>query len=199
MVWRHFYDPDTVLVSKTLDYGKKWSKIVELTGDTPMAPFDQPTVPTTAGSSNLIGDTLVAGGMVTHYSWPSDSSKVAYRADQDDNDTFELFIGHRSNFARTYWHIAFNAAGAIYDNVALEKDYNLKFRHAVGVTPDGWTLEIAIPFKSLGLSGPPLGKTWRGNFCRARCTTPREMSTWANVEKKFHDTKTFGEWTFAAE
>jgi VCBS repeat-containing protein len=46
LVWRHFFDPDLILMVKTRDYGKKWSKPAELTGTVPMAPFDQPTIST---------------------------------------------------------------------------------------------------------------------------------------------------------
>jgi len=46
LVWRHFFDPDTMLMAKTEDYGKKWSKPEELIGTVPMAPFDQPTIST---------------------------------------------------------------------------------------------------------------------------------------------------------
>jgi len=46
LVWRHFFDPDTILMAKTEDYGKKWSKPEELIGTVPMAPFDQPTIST---------------------------------------------------------------------------------------------------------------------------------------------------------
>ena len=46
------------------------------------------------------------------------------------DDTLEIFIGHRPNFAGTYWHIALNAANAVLDNVALDRDYNIDLRSA---------------------------------------------------------------------
>jgi hypothetical protein len=48
LVWRHFFDPDAVLMVRTSNYGKKFSKPVDLTADTPMHPFDQPTISTTS-------------------------------------------------------------------------------------------------------------------------------------------------------
>ena len=45
--WRHFFDPDAIIVRKTVDYGVKWSNPEVLT--TEMAPFDQPTIPAGLG------------------------------------------------------------------------------------------------------------------------------------------------------
>jgi len=117
-----------------------------------------------------------------------------------DDDTFELFIGHRPDFTDNYWHVAFNPNGAWYDNVALERDYNLRFRHAASRDAEGWNVEAAIPFKSLGrLREPPFGKTWHGNLCRTRKPTKREVSSWAGIEEGFHEPKSFGEWRFAGK
>ncbi|MEE4272309.1 MAG: sialidase family protein, partial [Thermoanaerobaculales bacterium] len=55
--WRHFYSPDAILMIKTKDYGKKWSKPVAVTGDiVPMAAFDQPTISTTVAPVQIAGD-----------------------------------------------------------------------------------------------------------------------------------------------
>ncbi|MGD8440359.1 MAG: sialidase family protein, partial [Holophagae bacterium] len=39
MIWRHFWDPDAILMVKSTDYGKKWSKPVNLTETVPMVAF----------------------------------------------------------------------------------------------------------------------------------------------------------------
>lgn len=116
-----------------------------------------------------------------------------------DDDTVEVFIGQRTDFKDSYWHIAFNANGAWYDNVALERDYNLEFKHAVHRGVDGWDVEIAVPLKNLGVHDPPLGKSWRGNFCRNRKPGVREVSSWASIEDGFHEPANFGVWRFAAQ
>jgi cellulose/xylan binding protein with CBM9 domain len=116
-----------------------------------------------------------------------------------EDDTFELFLSNKGNFTHNYWHVAFNALGSYYDNVALERDYNLEFTRAASIGKDAWCVEIAIPFKSLGLGKPPLGKTWRGNFCRIRKGPPREVSSWSGVEEGFHEPKSFGKWLFASD
>ena len=48
LVWRHFFIPDAVLMVKTTNYGKKFSKPVDLTADSTMYPYDQPTIATTS-------------------------------------------------------------------------------------------------------------------------------------------------------
>jgi hypothetical protein len=51
MFWRHFFSPDAILMTKSTNFGDKWSKVVEVTGDLAMAPFDQPTIPIDAFGS----------------------------------------------------------------------------------------------------------------------------------------------------
>ena len=52
MIWRHFWNPDAILMVKSANYGKKWSKPVVVAGDVvPMAAFDQPTISTTLAPS----------------------------------------------------------------------------------------------------------------------------------------------------
>jgi hypothetical protein len=48
LVWRHFFSPDAMLMISSKDYGTKWTKPVVLTQGPPLAPFDQPTLATTA-------------------------------------------------------------------------------------------------------------------------------------------------------
>ncbi len=48
LVWRHFFDPDAIIMVKTQDYGKKFSKARNITADFPMYPYDQPTIATTS-------------------------------------------------------------------------------------------------------------------------------------------------------
>ncbi len=47
LVWRHFFSPDAMVMTKTEDFGKRWTRIQELTGDPPFEKFDQPTISTT--------------------------------------------------------------------------------------------------------------------------------------------------------
>jgi hypothetical protein len=60
LVWRHFYTPETIVMIKTEDYGKRFTKPIELTGDIPMAAFDQPTLSAWDGESPPSPDYLTA-------------------------------------------------------------------------------------------------------------------------------------------
>ena len=46
--WRHFNGPDSIVMTKSLDFGGSWSRPEQIIGSTPMAPFDQPTISTQA-------------------------------------------------------------------------------------------------------------------------------------------------------
>ena len=48
VLWRHFFDPDTIIMTKTLDYGNKWSNPKSIIGPGSIAAFDQPTIPSNA-------------------------------------------------------------------------------------------------------------------------------------------------------
>jgi hypothetical protein len=42
--WRHFFDPDAIIWTRTVDYGVKWSAPAILTTSPALEPFDQPTI-----------------------------------------------------------------------------------------------------------------------------------------------------------
>jgi len=53
--WRHFNDPDAILLAKSTSYGKWWSWPKTVTQHVPMAAFDQPTI--------TAADAFAAGAM----------------------------------------------------------------------------------------------------------------------------------------
>ena len=46
--WRHFFDPNAIIATKSTDFGGSWTSPEVITDLTPLVPFDQPTIPTTA-------------------------------------------------------------------------------------------------------------------------------------------------------
>jgi hypothetical protein len=56
MIWRHFFAPDAILMVKSTNLGARWSKPAVLTSGPSMAPFDQPTIPTTTAPVQIAGD-----------------------------------------------------------------------------------------------------------------------------------------------
>jgi len=59
-----------------------------------------------------------------------------------------------------------------------------------------WTVEIAIPFKTLGVSPPRDGEVWRMNFCRDFSgeieRTTKGWTSWAFTQGKFANSDKFG-------
>lgn len=69
-----------------------------------------------------------------------------------------------------------------------------------------WAVEIAVPFQTLGLSGPPTdGSRWRINFTRDHAAQPgksRTMSDWTSwspIQGRFDAIKQFGTAVFIAD
>ncbi|MCK5803074.1 MAG: hypothetical protein KAI66_09590, partial [Lentisphaeria bacterium] len=67
---------------------------------------------------------------------------------------------------------------------------------AAGQTHDGsWTMEIRIPFASLGVSCPKDGETWNAAFARI-ARARRETSSWNESGRGFHEPVRFGRLVF---
>ncbi|GEM_PF-934547 len=66
-----------------------------------------------------------------------------------------------------------------------------------------WTVEIAIPFETLGVSAPKDGEVWRMNFCRDISgeteRTPKGWTSWAFTQGKFANPAKFGYVKFKQE
>jgi hypothetical protein len=86
--------------------------------------------------------------------------------------------------------IAVNAGGVV------RKRGRVFLEAAAAVGGDGWTVEFALPFSSLGQDAPRAGARWRGNFARRRVGPPIERSTWSRTEERLSDGRAFGEWRF---
>ena len=64
----------------------------------------------------------------------------------------------------------------------------------------GWCVEIAIPFRSLGVKPPKKGERWRFNLCRTRPggdgISSTELSSWAPLKKGYNELDAFGSLIF---
>ncbi|MDA0841354.1 MAG: hypothetical protein O2857_26620, partial [Planctomycetota bacterium] len=64
-----------------------------------------------------------------------------------------------------------------------------------------WTLEVAIPYTSLGIAAPKTGEKWRFNLCRNRPkgdNFDRELITWNPLQTRFKELDLFGTIIFSA-
>ena len=131
---------------------------------------------------------------------PRDAKRI-YRT-----DCVEALIGpmpsdedrEMSIFPKDHWHVTASCAGSLWDAAWRGKRYdvkvNLPIRHAARVNRSDYVVEMAIPWKGLGL-GDPAGKAWRVNLCREN-PARRENSSWNPVETGFVNAPDFGTWVF---
>jgi hypothetical protein len=90
--------------------------------------------------------------------------------------------------------VAVNSKGVV--NVTPETA-NVKTVAVVG--EKGWTVEMSVPFRELGISPPSAGTVLQGNFVRGRRGTGYEMSAWSRVEEQLGDERAFGELQFGTK
>jgi len=87
------------------------------------------------------------------------------------DDCVELFLDPL-NDGSTYYHFIVNSLGLQYDGRCLagEKTENGKWdgvwEAKTAKEKDYWTVEMAIPFATLGLAEGKVKNEWGGNFCR---------------------------------
>jgi len=100
--------------------------------------------------------------------------------------TAELFLDTNHD-GHTYYQLAANLLGNRYDGYMKDKKWNADWQVAVKIDKHSWTMEIGIPFKSLGISMPEKGSAWGLNVCRNRAGGPQNSSSWAAVGGNFHN------------
>ena len=102
-------------------------------------------------------------------------------------EAIELFIEPKHGDG-DYYQIAANAAGSVYDSHRTEAVWDTGAEAAAKVQAGGWGLEVAIPWKGLGMTGPKAGMDLGFNVCRDRTLdNARQWTCWAQVAANFHD------------
>ena len=97
----------------------------------------------------------------------------------------------------TYFQFITNTIGTCFDQklgfsgTEGGVHWNGQWKSAAKVYNNKWTIEIAIPFKSLGLETPKNGASWYVNLARERWAGKHENSTWAPVVGNFHNPSFF--------
>ena len=89
------------------------------------------------------------------------------------------------------WEAEYFPNGAIN-----QKGYNPEYQVAAAKNADNWTVEVAIPWKELGLTMPAPGTVYRGNFCRQREVGGLELTTWSGSQKTFLQAEYYGTFKF---
>jgi len=115
-----------------------------------------------------------------------------------EDDSIELFVA-TDPARKTYYQFIVNAADVMFDGKGWDKAWNGKWTAATGREPDGWTLEIAIPWATLGCPVPALGSQLGMELVRTRPQDQtREMLQWApTTDGNNHNPAMFGSIRFA--
>ena len=95
------------------------------------------------------------------------------------DDTVELFIDVNHD-RKTYYKFAANTAGVRKDVKDGNSKWNGDYRAVPGTGKDAWFVEMAIPWKTLGLDGPPARGTVFGlNVQRNHWQQGKQILQWA--------------------
>lgn len=114
-----------------------------------------------------------------------------------NNECVELFVNPQANQV-SYLHFIVDLLGQRRD--ALGSDafgYNPRWESAARRQRDGWQVEMAIPFASLGVPAPQTGEAWYANLCRER-KAEAELSAWQPTYGGFAAPGRFGLWVFGS-
>lgn len=96
-----------------------------------------------------------------------------------------------------FYHFILNPHNVIYDEVANDKtisaaEYNPDISSGAVIGNNGWTAEMAIPWKEIGISEPAPGQKIYINFARVRDGAKKEYSSWSQFHSGFLETNRFG-------
>lgn len=128
------------------------------------------------------------------------SEKIRDSGNTWADDSVELFIGIGPEESKSYYHIAVNAHGSIYDSYEGNVAWNGNNIKAGTVRKEGyWDVEIQIPFEDLDVAKvkAALGQPWRFNIVRHRPIhkAPEELeeAAWSPTgTTKSHEPSKFG-------
>lgn len=130
---------------------------------------------------------------------PADVPAAAKEAAPDGNvwrdDCIEFFVDPMRRMG--FWQLAVNAIGTLADlevppgRGAARWQWQSQAKVATAPLGDGFAVEIALPFASLGEFPHTPGTVWGVNFTR-QGKSGGGNSTWAPVGKDFHNVQNFG-------
>ena len=89
-------------------------------------------------------------------------------------------------------HFAVSAGGMLYDSRNNDKAWNGDWTATAKRTPEGWAVEVRIPWATLGLSGQPKPGVEMGFNAGRVCNADGESSQWSLTEGSGHQPMRFG-------
>ncbi len=122
--------------------------------------------------------------------------KVYSRTEPWEGDCIEVFIGPAGE-GQSYFHFIVDTAENTYNGVNEQgQEQAISFEWAAKClkSTNSWTVEMALPFASLGCAAPKDNQRWDFNVGRERYTQ-KEMSSWAALGE-FTQRRRFGKLAF---
>jgi hypothetical protein len=157
-------------------------------------------------------------GTITRAAYDGDSLYLAFQCDEptpaalqalgsarDDEamwtgDCVEIFVAV-GDAPQPFVHFIANPRNVTWDAYCRNEDeedlsYNPKWQSAAAIGEKAWFVEMALPWKEIGIAPPKPGLACRVNICRKR---GHERSTWSQVMHGFVAPEYFGFWIFDGE
>ena len=167
-----------------------WQRPPDVTNMAEMTLDRKPSVPTTFWLTYDASNLYVAG----RCSETNLNGLVATTTQRDGNcwldDSVELFVATDAVHTNYYQFIV-TAAGVMYDGKGFDKAWNGEATVAVGREKDAWTLEISVPWRSLGIACPAPDSKLGLQLARARIQS-HEVFQWSPSPDGNHTSKLFG-------
>lgn len=110
-----------------------------------------------------------------------------------EDDSIEVYLLPNGNDC---YQFAVNMDGTLFDSKNKNPKWNSNAKVSTSRKDRWWTVEMAIPFADLGVSGEMDGKTWRANFYRNN-PLKREDSAWSPTGRWFNTVECFGYVSFS--
>ena len=109
------------------------------------------------------------------------------------DDCIEVFLS--LDPSRGYYQLAANTLGTQYDSRGVDSAWDGKWSCAAKLGDGQWTMEVAVPFASIGVAAPSKGAVWRFNLCRDE-QPKQESSSLCGIQGRFHAPEQFGSLVF---
>jgi hypothetical protein len=113
------------------------------------------------------------------------------------DDCVELFLDPDRS-AASYYHIAVNSIGTIFDYFVNREPWNGDIVVATSKNEGSWTVEMSLSFASMNQKVEN-GVLWNFNLCRERYADKPEFSSWALLSRRFHEPRHFWTMRFVGE
>lgn len=119
-------------------------------------------------------------------------SKIKGRDDRVwEDDVIEVFLNPDIE-TKDYYHFIINSIGTLYDEKNDNSNWNIGNLPFINrVDKDTWTIEMAIPFKEIGVKSPKEGENWKINICRSFASSSGTFTSLSPVKGAYKDVNSF--------